>query len=123
RMVHAAALTISLAACAQPDMARPSSAAPATRRILYLTQSAGFKHDVLPVSAQILESIGARSGAFSVTATEDPGLISRDGLSRYDAVVFFTTGELPMSDGQKAALLEFVRGGKGFVGVHSATDT
>jgi hypothetical protein len=37
--------------------------------------------------------------------------------------MFFTTGELPISDTQKRDLLDFVRGGKGFGGVHSATDT
>src|SRR5258707_6107313 len=37
--------------------------------------------------------------------------------------MFFTTGELPMNDAQKQALLDFVRGGGGFLGVHSATDT
>jgi uncharacterized protein len=38
-------------------------------------------------------------------------------------VMFYTTGELPMSSAQKAALLNFVRSGRGFLGVHSATDT
>jgi type 1 glutamine amidotransferase len=38
-------------------------------------------------------------------------------------VIFFTSGELPFSDAQKAALLNFVRSGKGFVGFHSAADT
>jgi len=37
--------------------------------------------------------------------------------------MFFTTGELPMNDSQRQALLDFVRGGGGFLGVHSATDT
>jgi type 1 glutamine amidotransferase len=37
--------------------------------------------------------------------------------------VFYTTGELPMDEAQKRALMDFVRGGKGFVGIHSATDT
>jgi uncharacterized protein (TIGR03437 family) len=41
----------------------------------------------------------------------------------FDAVYFFTSGELPLSDQQKADLLEFVRQGKGFGGSHSATDT
>ena len=35
----------------------------------------------------------------------------------------FTTGELPFDPEQKAAILNFVSGGKGFLGVHSATDT
>ena len=93
------------------------------RKVLYLTHSAGFKHDVVPLSEQILKQIGERSGAFEVTATQDCSVLSRDGLKPYDAVVFYTTGELPISDAQKAAFLEFIRSGKGFVGIHSATDT
>jgi type 1 glutamine amidotransferase len=89
---------------------------------LYVTHSAGFKHSVLPLSEQILKEIGARQG-FDVTATADCSAISREGLGNYDAVVFYTTGELPISDEQKAALLDFVKSGKAFVGIHSATDT
>ena len=45
-------------------------------------------------------------------------------LDYFDAVVFYSTGELAMDDEQKAALLSFVHeDGKGFVGVHSAIDT
>jgi uncharacterized protein len=98
-------------------------AARGKHKVLYLTHSAGFKHDVLPVSETILKEIGDRSGAFEVTATKDCSLISRDGLKPYDAVVFYTTGELPITDEQKAALLDFIKSGKGFVGIHSATDT
>lgn len=95
----------------------------AKHKVLYLTHSAGFKHEVLPLSEQILKQIGERSGAFEVTATQDCSALSRDGLKPYDAVVFYTTGELPISDAQKAAFLDFIRSGKGFVGIHSATDT
>ena len=100
-----------------------TEAARGKHKVLYLTHSAGFKHDVLPVSETILKEIGERSGAFEVTATKDCSLISRDGLKPYDAVVFYTTGELPITDEQKAALLDFVKSGNGFVGIHSATDT
>jgi type 1 glutamine amidotransferase len=98
-------------------------AARAKHKVLYLTHSAGWKHDVLPVSEVILKEIGERAGAFEVTATKDCSLISRDGLKQYDAVVFYTTGELPITDEQKAAFLDFIKSGKGFVGIHSATDT
>jgi uncharacterized protein (TIGR03437 family) len=37
-------------------------------------------------------------------------------------VYFYTSGELPFSDQQKADLLDFIRQGKGFGGSHSATD-
>ncbi|HVG17854.1 MAG TPA: ThuA domain-containing protein, partial [Blastocatellia bacterium] len=54
---------------------------------------------------------------------QDCSLLTRENLKQYAAVVFYTTGELPVSDEQKAALLDFVKSGKGFVGIHSATDT
>jgi len=98
------------------------AAQPARPKALYLTHSAGFKHDVLPLSEQVLKEIAARSD-IDVTATQDCSMVSREGLKPYDAVVFYTTGELPMSDEQKAALIDFVKSGKGFVGIHSATDT
>ncbi|HKQ07669.1 MAG TPA: ThuA domain-containing protein [Blastocatellia bacterium] len=98
-------------------------AARAKHRVLYLTHSAGFKHEVLPVSETIMKEIGERSGMFEVTATKDCALLSREGLKPYDAVVFYTTGELPITDEQKAAFLDFIKSGKGFVGIHSATDT
>jgi type 1 glutamine amidotransferase len=60
---------------------------------------------------------------FEVNATEDIYDFTPEILRRYAAVVFYTTGELPMSDTQKVALLDFVRSGHGFIGIHSATDT
>ena len=97
------------------DRARPN--------VLYLTHSAGFKHDVLPLSQQIFKEIAERTRAFELTATDDCSLLSREALKKYDAVVFYTTGELPISAEQKAAFLDFIKSGKGFVGIHSATDT
>ena len=96
---------------------------PKLPRVLYVTQSAGFKHQVLPLSEEILPQIGTKANAFETTVAHDVSGITADNLKNYDAIVFYTTGELPMSDEQKAAFMEFVRGGKGFVGIHSATDT
>jgi uncharacterized protein len=92
-------------------------------RILYFTYSAGYRHDVIPLSATILTQLGRSSSVFEVAATEDTSEFSSENLKRYAAVMFYTTGELPMSGAQKTALLDFVRSGGGFLGVHSATDT
>jgi uncharacterized protein len=92
-------------------------------RILYVTHSAGYRHEVIPFSQAILKQLGKSSGIFDVTATEDFSEFTAGRLRRYAAVMFFTTGELPMSNTQKSALLGFVRSGRGFLGVHSATDT
>ena len=95
----------------------------APHQVLYLTQSAAFAHAVLDHSEEVLTRIGAESGAFDVTVSHDASTLTAATLDRFDAVVFYTTGELPMRDDQKAALLAYVGGGGGFVGVHSATDT
>jgi uncharacterized protein len=95
----------------------------ALKRVLYMTHSAGFVHDSIPTSCAVMQDLGARSGAFEVVCSEDLSLISADSLRDFDILYFFTSGELPLSDQQKADLLAFVRDGKGFGGVHSATDT
>ena len=92
-------------------------------RVLYFTYSAGYRHDVIPLSREILAQLGTTSGAFEVIATEDLSEFSSGNLARYAAVMFYTSGEIPMSGVQKTALLDFVRSGRGFLGVHSATDT
>jgi len=90
----------------------------APKRVLYVTTSAGYRHDSIPTSQQVLRNLG-----LDVVTTEDLSLITADNLQNFDAVFFFTSGELALSDQQKSDLLAFVREGKGFGGVHSATDT
>ncbi len=93
------------------------------KRILYVTHSAGYRHASIPVSIAVLQQIAERTGQFELVATEDVAQLNAAALAGFDAVLFFTSGELPVTDTQKQDLLEFVRGGKGFAGVHSATDT
>src|SRR5690348_16186257 len=90
------------------------------KRVLYITHSAGYRHDSIPTSIDVLRALAPEQ--LAVTATEDLSNITSEGLAGFDAVFFFTSGELPLSESQKAALLDFVRSGKGFGGVHSATD-
>jgi type 1 glutamine amidotransferase len=91
------------------------------KRVLFITHSAGFRHDSIVTARRVLETLSP--ARVSVTSTEDLSLISTDGLRGYDALFFFTSGELPLSPAQKQALLDWVRSGKGFGGAHSATDT
>jgi uncharacterized protein len=100
-----------------------SAAASAPRRVLYVTATAGFRHtDSIEASIDVLQQLARESGAFEITQTEDLSLLTADNLRNFDAVYFFTSGELPLSDQQKADLLDFVRQGKGFGGSHSAAD-
>jgi len=92
-------------------------------KLLYMTLTKGYHHQSVELSKQIVKEIGEKSGAFETTVTEEVGAFTKDNLKNYDAVMFNTTGELPMTDDEKNALADFIRSGHGFVGVHSATDT
>jgi type 1 glutamine amidotransferase len=101
----------------------PPPAGPAPIRVLMLTTTAGFRHDSIPTARQVMSSLAA-GGEFTVTATEDLAAINSASLASYDVLFFaLTTGELAFTPEQKAAILAFVSNGKGFLGVHSATDT
>jgi type 1 glutamine amidotransferase len=89
-----------------------------------LTATAGFRHDSIPVARQVMSALAASTGGFTITVTEDLSLLSASGLAGYDVLFFaLTSGELALDDARKAAIIEFVRGGRGFLGVHSAADT
>lgn len=93
------------------------------RRILTFTHSAGFRHSYIPTAVEVLVKLGERSGKFEVFATEEPVDFDPQQLKQYSAILFLTTGEPPFNEEQKRALIEFVRSGGGFVGVHNAADT
>jgi hypothetical protein len=89
-----------------------------------LTATAGFRHDSIATARQVMSGLATSTGEFTLTATEDLGTISAVNLAAFDVVFFAnTSGELPFAADQKAALIDFVSGGKGFIGTHSATDT
>lgn len=104
------------------------------RKLLAVTHSAAFKHsvvtrsslDTLSLVEETLMTLGEQLGAFDVTfvySKEDCKKVTPAALNQYDGVFFYTTGDVPFPDDTKKALLEFVKSGKGFIGVHSATDT
>jgi uncharacterized protein len=88
-----------------------------------LTATAGFRHDSIATAREVMSTIALANG-FAVSATEDLSRISAAGLSETDVVMFaLTSGELALSESQRAALIAAINGGKGFIGIHSATDT
>lgn len=110
----------------------------ATRKILLFTKSSGFEHSTvkrkdgqLAFAEELLTDLGKQHG-FEVTATKDGGVFTPAEIAKYDAFFFLTTGDLtkpgndknpPMTEEGKAAFLAAIKGGKGFLGCHNATDT
>ncbi len=94
-----------------------------SKRLLYCTHSAGFKHDCLDMSMDVMKKLGEESGSFEATTTDDATTLTPESLKSYDAIVFCTTGELPMSEEAKRTLIQCIRNGTAFIGIHNATDT
>lgn len=91
-------------------------------RVLVFTKTTGFRHDSIPDGVALIQSLGAAHG-FGVDVSENAGLFTPQSLSAYRAVIFLnTTGEV-LNASQQAAFESYVRGGGGWVGIHSAADT
>lgn len=114
--------------------AAATETAPAPVRVLMVTHSAGYEHEVvrrpapgaLSTAERIVDELGQRSGRFQVThvsSREEVARLTPEAVHAHRAIVFFTTGELPMTPPARQAIFQAVRDGGGFVGVHSATDT
>lgn len=104
---------------------------PAKKRLLVIGAVEGFQHDATSTGMATLWKLGQESGLWETYIKTDVQLLTKKKLSGnaknldyFDAVAFYTTGELKMDDEQKAALMSFIKDdGKGFIGVHSAPDT
>ena len=102
---------------------RPVTGPAETRRILVFSRSEGFVHEAIGATEVALKYMGEKTGAFEVTVSTDMDAFDASNLARFDAVVFNNTTQLAFDDPvHRRALLEFVRGGKGVIGIHAATD-
>ncbi|MFO7302568.1 MAG: ThuA domain-containing protein [Acidobacteriota bacterium] len=120
---------------ALPDTAPATPKQP--RRILVLGTSRGFQHSSIPLAAKMVEEMGKKTGAWTTDVTYHAGAINAETLKHYDAIFLSsTTGTFldepnPFNDpaieavtqARRKALLDFVRSGKGLVGIHAATDS
>lgn len=141
----------------------------ARKKILFFTKSSGFQHSTitrkseneLAYAEKILTDLGAANG-FEVTCSKDGSLFTPQYLAGFDAIAFYTTGDLTkdsdkykmkpkldaegkpekdahgrtemekgellmkepgMGEAGKAAFLDAIKGGKGFMAFHSGSDT
>ena len=117
---------------------RAALAAAPTRKILFFSKSSGFEHSAITYkngkpsyAERILSELGERNN-WQLTFSKDGSLFNPTYLEQFDALIFYTTGDLctagtdknpPMTPEGKQAFLDYVASGKGFVGTHSASDT
>jgi uncharacterized protein len=113
------------------------------KKMLVVTVTFGFPHSSVTTAEKVLTDLGQKSGLYTVdvvrsgprpkekadeekwvakATTELGEKMSLEGLKKYDIVFFAnTTGDLPLPD--KEGFLNWIKSGKSFMGVHSASDT
>src|SRR5262249_22110412 len=126
RMNYAIQVLILTAVVASPAFAQEKK-----HSLLVIGQSKGYQHESISTAMVTLYNLGRDSKKWDTVFRTDCAAITKKSLKygaknldAFDAIVFFTDGNLDMDESQKADLLSFVRvDGKGFIGIHSATIT
>lgn len=108
------------AALPEAATARPKK----PRRVLVFWRCEGFFHGSgIAAGNRALELMGNKTGAYRAEFSDDYAALDPGNLAAYDAVIFNNTTQLKFDDpARHQALLDFVHGGKGLIGIHAATD-
>ncbi len=114
------------------------------RKLLVFSATAGFRHASIATGKVALTELGKKTGAFETVISDDLAHFEPDAIQQFDAICFLSTTQdvlsphpevlKKMSDEEKKAatertvrlrksLMDFIGSGKGFVGIHAATDT
>ena len=100
------------------------------KRIAIVVHSAGYEHAVAKrvegepsVVEQLWMDWDKQDERFEATVIDDPKWLSSPALAEMDAVFFYTTGDLPIGEEGRQALVKYIEEGGGFVGSHCASDT
>jgi len=81
-------------------------------------------HGSIAYANLAIDLMGRKTGAYEAVFSNDVEMFAPDTLGQFDAVVFNNTGGVLFEDeGLRQSLLDFVSGGKGFVGIHAAAAT
>ncbi|MCX6318995.1 MAG: ThuA domain-containing protein [Bacteroidetes bacterium] len=91
-------------------------------KVLLVTTTRGWHHESVHTGVLALQQLGARN-FFDVVLMEDPNSFTDKNLEQFKAIVFLnTTGDI-FDSTQQRVMERFIQSGKGFVGIHSASDT
>jgi hypothetical protein len=101
------------------------------KQLLVIGEEKGYRHASITHAMSVIEQLGKKNGLWETTLRTDTEPLTKKkleynakNLTNFDAVLFFTGGDLEMDPQMKADLLSFVHDdGKGFIGVHSAAIT
>jgi type 1 glutamine amidotransferase len=91
-------------------------------KALLVTTTRGWHHESVHAGVLAIQQLGARN-FFDVVLFENPDGFTDAYLDQFKVVIFLqTTGDI-FDTAQQRVMERFIRSGKGFVGIHSASDT
>lgn len=114
------------------------------RKLLVFSATAGFRHASIATGKVALTELGKKTGSYETVVSDDLANFEPEALKQFDAICFLSTTQnvfaphpnamKNMSEEEKKAaldnaarlgknLLDYIDSGKGFVGIHAATDT
>lgn len=103
---------------AAPD--RATAAAQRPRSLLIFQKTSGWTPPQRALVDTAMAILGRKTGAWRVgLVTEDAAVMEPATLARYDAILMNNCNELLLSESQSRALQDFVKGGKGILGLGS----
>ena len=91
-------------------------------KILVFTKTMGWHHESIHDGITAMRNLAKRHH-FSMDWHEDAAVFDDERLKQYQAVVFLLTSGDILNEAQQGAMERFIRSGKGYVGIHSASDT
>lgn len=91
-------------------------------KVLMVTTTRGWHHESVHAGVLAIQQLAARN-FFDAVLWEDPKGFTDKYLQQFYAVIFLnTTGDI-FDTAQQKVMERFIQSGKGFVGIHSASDT
>ena len=93
------------------------------RKVLVFYLCRGYRHRSIPLINSALEIMGKKTGAFETVTSDDMTVFSSETLREFDAIILNNASKLTFNRSQRDALMGFVKGGKGIVGIHAAVDS
>ena len=93
------------------------------RKLLVFSLGKGHVHTAIPYGAKALELMGRKTGAFEAVHSTDPAVFKPVSLERFDAICFNNSNRMDFfkDPALRKSVIDFVKGGKGLVGIHAAT--
>ena len=90
--------------------------------VLVITETEGWVHDSIEAGLNLIKYLGDKN-RFNVYHSDNSRVINYSNLKSIKTLIFLNTTEDILSEDEQVVMQKFIQSGKGFVGVHSASDT